>query len=508
MEDNNKRILKNTIYLYIRQFVIMALAFISTRIVLNKLGVDDYGIYNVVGGFVALFTILNNVLQSATRRFMALAIGERIDKKVKYTFSTSIVLHIVIGVIVVFLLESLGLWFLNYKLNIPLERLNAANWVFQFSVISVFVSIMQTPFSAAVTAHEHFNIYAIMSIYDAVAKIVLLFLLVYIPGDKLIVYAALMMIVTVTGTIFYQIYCRQRFRECRISVAIDKDLMKEMLKFSGWDSFGNVTSILNGQGISILLNMFFNVAVNAARGIANSVTSTVSQFVFGFIAAAEPQLVKYHAQGDKKAFEKLIFNISQVTLFMLAIIAVPIFLEIDFVLKLWLGTVPQYTPEFIKITILCSFIQYSNSMILKGNVAIGRVKQISLFMAPIGILHLPLVWVVLRLGCPPTAVYWVSMIPGLSRFVIDLSILKKYADFPSEYYFVNIFAKNMAILAAACIIPYLVQCQMGDGWIRFFIVSSVSVLSTVMFMYLLGLNKDTRMMVRQKVLGRFIKSFR
>lgn len=506
MEENNKRILKNTIYLYVRQFLIMVLAFISTRIVLKKLGVDDYGIYNVVGGFVGLFTILNNVLQSATRRFMALAIGKKKRSLIVDTFSTSLIMHFVIGIIVVLLLESIGIWYLNYKMNIPDGRYYAVNWVFQFSVINVFISIIQTPFTAAVTAHEHFNIYAVLSIYDAIAKILMLLFLVFIPGDKLIIYGALMMIVTTSGTILYQLYTRFHFYECRWSLRMNRPLLKEMIKFSGWDSFGNVTSILNSQGISLLINLFFSVAVNAARGLANTVTTTVSQFVFGFIAAAEPQLVKYYALGDKIRFEKLIFNITQISLFMLSILAVPIFLEMDFVLKLWLGQIPEYTSQFIKITVLCCFIQYSNSMVLKGNVAIGRVKQISLFMAPIGILHLPLVWFVLWLGWSPVSVYWVGMIPGFCRLLVDLFILKRYADFPSFKYFHQIFLKNLLLVCISCIIPFVVQSHMEFGWIRFIVVCALSVICTIFVMYFGGLNAESREMINVKFKKVFFKN--
>ena len=500
MEENNKRILKNTIYLYIRQFVIMALAFVSTRIVLDKLGVEDYGIYNVVGGFVALFTVLNNVFQSATRRFLALAIGKGSTDDIKRTFATSLFMHILIALIVFLALESAGVWLLNTVLNIAPDRMNAANWVFQFSVLNVMVSITQTPYTAAVTAHEQFNVYAAMSIYDVVAKILILFLLVYLPFDKLIVYAALMFVVSATGCLIYRFYCRHRFVECRLTkTAIDRSLFKEMLKFSGWDSLGNVMGIANQQGTTLMLNVFFNTAVNASRGIAGTITSTVSQFVSGFIVAAEPQLTKYYAQHDKVRFEKLIFNVSQMTLFMLALFAVPIWLELEYVIQLWLGQIPEYTPEFVKISILVSFITYSNNMLLKGNVAIGRVKEISLYMAPISLLPLLLVYIVLKLGWSPLAVYFVGVVPTTLRLFIDLYILKKFADFPSTKYFFNIFIKNVLLVLLACIPPLIIQKQMEGGFIRFVVVCSMAVVSTIGMLWVFGLNKDTKMMIMHKI---------
>ena len=500
MEQSNKRILKNTVYLYLRMIVMMALSFISTRIVLDKLGVDDYGVYTVIGGFVSMFTILNNILQSATRRYMAISIGKNNRQLIQDTFSTSFVMHLIIGGVVVLLLESIGLYLVNNTLNIDPGRLFAANWVFHFSVFSVFIAITQTPFTAAVTAHEQFNLYAFMSIFDVVAKIAVLFLLIYLPYDKLIVYAALIMAVNAISVAIYRWYCIRHFDECGFSLHIDKPLMKEMLKFSGWDSFGNITAILNNQGTTILLNMFFNTAGNASRGLANTVTSTIANFTAGFITAAEPQLAKYYAQNDMVRFERLIFNISQMTLFMLAIFAVPVFFEMEFVLQLWLGQVPEYTPEFIKITIIVCFIQYSYMMLIKGCSAIGRVKELSLFVSPTSLLNLPLVWLVLYWGWSPIAVYWVSSIPCLLNMAMDLYILRRYANFPARSFFLNIFVKNVLLVLVACIPPYFVQSLMSEGWIRFLVVCGVSVLSVIGVLWVFGLNKETREMVLRKII--------
>ena len=281
----------------------------------------------------------------------------------------------------------------------------------------------------------------------------------------------------------------------------DKPLLSDMLRFSGWDSFGTVTSIANTQGITLMLNMFFNTAVNASRGLANSVTATIDQFVSGFIQAAEPQLAKFYAQNDYKRFEKLIFNVSQMTLFMLAIIAVPVWMEMEFVLQLWLGTVPEYTAEFIKITIISCFVSYSNLMLIKGCTAIGRVKENSLYMAPAALIHLPLVYIVLKLGWSPIAVYWVSIIPSVMRMFIALNILKRFKRFPALRYFTTIFLKNMAIVILACVIPYIIRNMMAEGWLRFLVVCGVSVICTVILMWLLALNGETRKMVLKKVVN-------
>ncbi len=502
MEEDNKRIFKNTIYLYVRQIIIMTLSFISTRIVLEKLGESDYGVNNVVGGFVAMFTVLNGILQTGTRRFLSLNLGKNDPKLLKNTFSTSFVIHLVIGIVVVLLLETIGLWFLNNHLNIELDRMTAANWVFQFSVWTVFLSITQTPFVAAITSQEHFNIYAYMSIYDAVAKILVLFVLVYLPGDKLIIYGALQMFVGMISIAIYRIYCIQKFEECSFSLHVDKGLLKEMTSFSGWSVIGNLFVVGNNQGLSILLNVFFNTVVNASRGLAATVTFTISQFVNGFIIAGEPQLVKFYGAGEKEKFEKLVFNITQYTLFLLSLIAVPVFMEIDYVLELWLGEVPPYTSGFIKITILSSLIMNSYIMLDKAIVAAGYMKQLALIANTIPIIQLPLIYCVLKLGYEPTAAYWMTLVPQFIGMLADMWIVEKYINFPSARFFIQIICKNFILILVACIIPYLVHCSITPGLSRFLVVCSLSVISTMAIMWAFALNDDVKNIVYRKILRR------
>ncbi len=503
MEENNKRIIKNTIYLYIRMLIITALSFITTRIVLDKLGASDYGINSLIGGFVALFTVLNNILSTGTRRFLALHMGKGIPEKLKLTFSTAFVIHLFIAIIVVVALESLGLWLFNSELNIPEGRMQAANWVFQFAVITTFFSITQTPYMAAVTAHEHFNVYAMMSIYDVVAKLAVLYLLVYLPGDKLIIYAALQLGVSITGILIYRFYCIRKFEECHWSLKVDKPLMKEMLHFSGWGVLGHVITVVNSQGIAIILNLFFSTVMNAARGLANTVNVMIAQFITGFLTAAQPQLVKYYGAGEMQQFTRLIFNVTQYTLFLMAMIAVPSILEIDYVIGLWLGdNIPEYTCSFVKITLLCGIIYRSNSMVENGMMAIGRVKELNMYSVPIYLLSLPLVYCVLWMGWGPNAAYWVGSIPPLISFLINVYLLSKFTDFPGKRFLVLVFLKNILLIAISLIIPYIIQQQMQPGLIRFLIVCSLSVISTFTIIWFFGLNAERRQMVKEKVLGK------
>lgn len=508
MEDNNKRILKNTVYLYMRQFVIMALSFFTTRIVLEKLGASDYGVNNVVGGFVSMFTVLNSILQTGTRRFLSLNLGKGDALVLKDTFSTAFVIHLIVGTFVVVLLETFGIWFLNSQLNIDSGRMVAANWVFQFSVLTVFLSITQTPYTAAVTSHENFSIYAFMSIFETVAKVAVLFLLIFIPGDKLIIYSALLLCVSAINISVYRVYCIRKFPECQFTLKVNHNLLKEMVRFSGWSVIANVFQVGNTQGVSILLNIFFNTLVNAARGLATTVTFTISQFVNGFIIAAEPQLVKYYGANDREHFEKLVFNITQYTLFLLAIFAVPVFMEIDYVLKLWLTEVPQYTSEFIKITIISSLLVNSYIMIDKAIIASGHIKQMALIGNTIPVIQLPLVYIFLKLGYSPVVTYIITLVPQFLGMFANLWISKHYINFPSGRFFFQIMVKNSLFIIIACIIPYIVREMMPDGLLRFLVVCSLSVFCTIGIMYSFAMNAETKQMVRQKVIGKIFKRFR
>lgn len=508
MEDNNKRILKNTVYLYMRQFVIMALSFFTTRIVLEKLGASDYGVNNVVGGFVSMFTVLNSILQTGTRRFLSLNLGKEDALVLKDTFSTAFVIHLIVGTFVVVLLETFGIWFLNSQLNIDSGRMVAANWVFQFSVLTVFLSITQTPYTAAVTSHENFSIYAFMSIFETVAKVAVLFLLIFIPGDKLIIYSALLLGVSAINISVYRVYCIRKFPECQFTLKVNHNLLKEMVRFSGWSVIANVFQVGNTQGVSILLNIFFSTLVNAARGLATTVTFTISQFVNGFIIAAEPQLVKYYGANDREHFEKLVFNITQYTLFLLAIFAVPVFMEIDYVLKLWLTEVPQYTSEFIKITIISSLLVNSYIMIDKAIIASGHIKQMALIGNTIPVIQLPLVYIFLKLGYSPVVTYIITLVPQFLGMFANLWISKHYINFPSGRFFFQIMVKNSLFIIIACIIPYIVREMMPDGLLRFLVVCSLSVFCTIGIMYSFAMNAETKQMVRQKVIGKIFKRFR
>jgi Na+-driven multidrug efflux pump len=486
----------------------LALSFFTTRIVLEKLGVSDYGVNSLVGGFVASFAVLNNILSSGTSRFLALSLGRGDRDEIKATFSTALLIHVVIGFVVVLALETAGLWFMNSKLNIEPDRMYAANWVFQIAVIGTFIGVVTTPFSAAVMAHEHFNVYASLSIFDVVAKLLILYLLVVIPGDKLIVYNLLIFSAGLIGLTIYMYYCRSHFEECRFTLRLDKPLAREMLQFSGWGAFGHVITVFNSQGISIILNMFYNTVMNAARGLAGTINFVVSNFVTGFLAAAQPQLVKYYGAGDMDGFVRLIFNVTQYTLFILALMVVPVLLELDFVVNLWLaGDVPPYTCMFAKITLFCGVFYRSNAMVEDGLHAIGRVKENSMYSVPVYLISLPLVYGALYFDFGALVAYWAGTFPPLLSFLINIVLLSRYTIFPGMKYFTNIFLKNTALILLSTIVPYFVQRMMEPGLVRFLVVCTVAEICTFGVIWFWGLNKTSRAMFTEMLAKRFPRIF-
>ena len=345
--SNNKRVAKNTLFLYFRMILIMLVTLYTSRVVLAELGIKDYGIYNVVGGVVAMFSFLNNCMSSATQRFMTFELGRGDMARLKKVFAASLNIHITIGVIIVLLAETIGLWFVNHKLVIAPDRMTAANWVYQFSILTFCVNIIQVPYNAVLIAHEKMSVYAYISILEAFLKLGIVYLLVIVPADKLITYGILVFAVQLIIRGIYQVYCRRHYVESKFRLFWDKGLYKQMSGFAGWNLFGSVAWLLRDQGLNIVLNLFFGTAINAARGVASQVSSAVMGFISNFQVALNPQITKNYATGNIPEMEKLSYLGIKFSFLLLFTMAFPLCLNIDYVLHLWLVEVPDYTALFI-----------------------------------------------------------------------------------------------------------------------------------------------------------------
>lgn len=494
--QSNKRIAKNTMFMYFRMLIIMAVGLYASRIVLATLGASDYGLYNVVGGIVVVLASINGTLAAGTQRFLSFAIGENDEKKLNTVFSTAVLLHLLFAVIFLVIAETAGLWFLNAKMNIPEGRETAAFWVYQFSILATVITIIQVPYMSAIIAHEKMSVYAYMSIYDAVAKLLIVYLIQVAKYDKLIFYAALICAVNATSALLYNLYCRYKFNECRLRPKMNKPVFKEMAKFSGWNIFGSVAVPLQTQGLNILLNIFFNTIVNAARGIAVQVNTIIIQFVNNFQVAVNPQIVKLYAAGEKEEMTKLVINNSKFAGFLYLIIAVPLFVEIEFVLDIWLGEYPDFTIPFVRIILVQSLIQTLTRPLIMVVHAVGKMKGPNLTAGIVLLSAVPLTYVLLKIGLDPVSVFAINLIPWIIETFIDLYWEHKYIGFPIWGFYKKVYLVVFPIALLILAIPYIAHIHLPlDGWVRFLVVCTISVCTSSIVIYYLGLSKPLREML-------------
>lgn len=499
-QENNKRIAKNTIYLYLRMFITMAVSLYTSRVVLQVLGVSDYGLNNVIGGVVSSFSMLSAALTVGTQRFLTYAIGERNEDKLKRTFSIAFGLHVFLALIILVLAETIGLWFIHNKMNIPEGRMIAALFVYQFSIIAFIINLIQVPFQSCLISHERMNMYAYMSIYDVVMKLLVVIIISIVPGDKLILLSCMIMIVQITSVFIYNYYCRKHFTECTFKIILDKQLTKEMLSYSGWNLFGGSLGFVTGQGINILFNIFCGTIVNAAQGITQSINSIVSQFVSNFQAAVNPQIVKQFAAKEYTSLYRLIINNSRLAEYLYLFIAIPVFIEIEFILEIWLGKVPEYTITFIRIILLQSAlnpIDYPVGMLIHAS---GKMKWPSLItVVPLYSIFI-IAYFLLKNGYSPAIVYTTSAILFIWKNIIDLFFAHKYSGISillilKEAYF-NVIVGGTIMF----IIPYFISTMtFSTNWLRFLIVGTVSILSSVVVVYSWGLSKGMREIIKAKI---------
>lgn len=345
---NNKRIAKNTLMLYVRMLFTMAVSLFTSRVILQTLGVEDYGIQNVVGGVVAMFSVLSGSMSSSISRFITFELGKGEPHRLKTVFSTGVNIQLGMSLLVIVVAEAVGVWFLNCKMNIPPERMVAANWVFQCSILTFVLNLLSVPYNASIIAHEKMSAFAYISVIEVTLRLIIVYMLTVSPFDRLITYSVLLMCVGALIRFIYGYYCKRHFEECTYHFVYDKAILKSMTIFAGWNFLGNGAYMLNTQGVNILMNMYFGVAVNAARGVATQVDAALKQFVNNFTTAVNPQITKSYAQGDLKSMHKLVCRSAKFSAFLMLFFAVPIILETDTILTLWLKNPPAYASIFLK----------------------------------------------------------------------------------------------------------------------------------------------------------------
>lgn len=426
--ENNKRIAKNTLLLYFRMLFLMAINLYTSRVILNTLGVEDFGIYNVVGGLVTMFSILSSSLSSAISRFITYELGSNNIYKLKKIFSTSISTQIFLSILIALLIEFIGVWFLNNKMTIPDSRIVAANWVLQFSTITFIINLISIPYNATIIAHEKMSAFAYISIIEALGKLAIAVLVVISPIDKLIFYSILMCFIALIVRSIYGYYCKQHFSECSYHFLWDKNLVKEMFSFAGWNFIGAAAGVLRTQGVGVLLNMYFGPIVNAAQGIAIQVNNAINSFSSNFLMAVNPQIIKSYSQKDLKRAFGLAMQASRFAFLLLSILSVPIILETDYILNLWLKTIPNYSVNFIQLILILTIIESISLPLITMQQATGKIRNYQIIVGSMHMLNFPISFILLHMGLQPNIVYIVAIILACTTFYARIYMLKRTVD--------------------------------------------------------------------------------
>ena len=496
--ENNKRIARNSFFLYFRMIIVMAVALYTSRQVLSVLGDVDYGIYNVVGGIVLMFGFLNGALASSTSRFITVELGRKNYVGLQKIFSATIVNHVVIAILMFVLAETVGLWFVENKLVIPPERMDAAMFVYQFSVFSCMVTLVQTPYYAVIIAHERMNVYAWTGVVDSVLKLAVVYLIMIFAADKLKLYAFFMFLVITAVFLFYVFYAKKAFPYCKFRMQKDIGLYKTMICYSGWELFGNFSVVAQGQGLNILLNMFFGPAVNAARGIAYQVQGAVTQFSTNITTAVRPQIIKYYAQGDRQKMIKLVFDSTKISFYMVFMLALPVILETEYILGLWLKEVPEYTAVFTRIILAIVLVNSLRVPIIIAMHATGKNRLPNIVCGTLLILTLPISYLFLKQGYSPQSVFVISFVVIFITMWMEQLVIRINVKHSITQFVLKVFLVCLAVGIIGAIMPYMVFYNMQPSLMRLAVLTMTSFVSVSTVAYTIGIGKEARTMVNSK----------
>lgn len=497
--DNNKRIAKNTLLLYFRMLFMMVVSLYTSRVILNALGVEDFGIYNVVGGVVAMFTVISGSLSAAISRFITYELGKGDQSKLNRIFSASVTIQLLLSLIIVVLIESVGVWFLNAKMTIPEDRMAAANWVLQFSIITFVINLISVPYNAAIIAHEKMSAFAYISILEAVCKLAIAFLIIVSPIDKLIFYAILMCAVSIIVRLTYGHYCKKHFAECNYHFHWDKEILKKMFGFAGWNFIGASSAVLRDQGVNIVINIFCGPAVNAARGISSQVNSAIMGFVNNFTTALNPQITKSYASGDNKYMMTLIFQGARLSFYILLLLSLPVILNAHYILKLWLSNVPEHTELFVQLILICAMGESLSNTMVTAMLATGNIRNYQIVVGGLQMLNLPVSYVCLRLGCMPESVLIVAIVISQCCLAARLYMLRGMIGLSSIQYIKNVYFNIIIVALLSLSVPAILSIYMEESFLSFVVLSLVAVICTIAVEFYVGCNGKERAFVIEKI---------
>ena len=493
-QSNSSRIAKNTIVMYVGQIAILLVSLYTVRVVLRVLGSEDYGVYNVVAGAVTMFGFLIGAMAISSQRFLSYAIGKNDEELLRKNFRATLTIYVLLGGIIILLGETIGLWFLNTKLVIPEPRIVAANVVYQLSLVNYFLSIIMTPFMSAIMAHEDMSIYAKISILDVFLKLAIVFLLYIIPFDKLIVYGVLLVVVSNIDRILYQRFCKKHYRECEFVLEFDRDKLKEIASFSGWTLFGNIAWIIKNQGTSFLLNIFFGPVMNAAQTIAIQVRSVITNLASNFSSAAQPQIIKKYANGDYDSMLNLTFTACKLSFYLMIFISIPLILNVDYVLSIWLNDVPEYANSFVILMLCEASIEAMSTPTASANQATGKIKYYQTVIGILGILNLPISYLLLRLNFSVIYVYVTSCLLQFLIVVHRLLCLERIKSGSFVRGLSKVFVPCGIVVLICVILCHLVNIEATSFYILIRNIC-ICVSITLPIILIIGLRKEERVFI-------------
>ena len=481
--SNDKRIARNSAVLYIRMFVVMCIQLYISRVILRALGAEDYGIYNVVGGVVTIFSFLNGALGSATSRYFTFELGKKNFAQLRKVFCVAVNNHIAMAVIVLLLAETIGLWFLYEKLVIPEDRMTAALWVYQISIITAMMSLTQVPYTAAIIAHEKMDIYAYMGLADVALKLLLALSISFATIDKLVYYAISMFAIQIVSMSVYRFYCIKNYEECHFKFYKDRKLQVEMFQYASYDLIGSSSVMMQGQGLNLVLNMFTGPVVNAARAIAFQVEGAANQFANNFLTAVKPQVIKYYAQGNPEGMMRLVRLSSIFSFSLMLIIVIPLSLEMNTVLTLWLNEYPPYTATFTTIVLAQTTLNAFRNPRTTVFHATGNIKLSNIVTGTVLCMSLPIGYVMMRLGCSPISVFLSTLGCTIVADITNLLVLKRYVRYSISSFLAKVHFKCFLLLIGGLACAYPVHYHMEEGIVRFFVVLGTTALSLSIYMW-------------------------
>lgn len=494
---NNKRIAKNTLLLYGRMLIMMLISLYTSRVIINALGIEDYGIYGVVGGVVSMFSIISGSLNAAISRFITFELGKGDKEKLKKVFCTAINVQILLIAIITILLETIGLWVINYKLVVPNERIIAVNWVFQFSILTFALNLICVPYSAAIIAHEKMSVFAYISIFDAVSKLVISYLILLNPFDRLVYYGLLLLVIGIIQRFIYTIYCTKHYEECHYHFVFDKIIIKEFFSFAGWNFIGASSVVLRDQGGNLLINLFFGPAVNAARSVAMSVNNAVMGFVTNFMTALNPQLTKSYAVGDYEYSLKLVFQGARFSFYILLLLALPVIFTAQYLLELWLGIVPEHATNFTRLVLIFTMSESLANPLVTLMLATGKIRNYQIYVGGIQLLNLPVSYLLFQFGYPPECVFVVAIVISIICEIVRLCMLKKMVGLSIRSFMKKVYLNVVVVSSASVVLPYIAVRFLGiDSSEHFFELCIISLLSTVSSIYFFGCDKRDKKLIK------------